>query len=296
MATNDGYTRIEFEAIELLANIRTNTTKVGEIKASIESVGLRVPLEVQYKHTTGKRTTDGKEVHSRFFLIDGYTRYEAIRRIRTENRKAFADVPVLLKKCSDREAKLAMLVANVPREALGILDTGNAIKMLQNLEYSTKDIATAIGKSTSWCSQRIHLAECLDLAVLKAVDAGEVTLSAAIGWVDLEPAKQLEALAAWKAAMAVGGKKAAKKATSERDNGGSDRPQKPRRKEVKTVLEQADLVGVSEPYWRGIANGIRYMTGVSPNIATQAAKEAKRLQKDAETGQQSLDAEGGASS
>jgi len=295
MATNDGYTRIEFEAIELLANIRTNTTKVGEIKASIEAVGLRVPLEVQYKHTTGKRTTDGKEVHSRFFLIDGYTRYEAIRRIRTENRKAFADVPVLLKKCSDREAKLAMLVANVPREALGILDTGNAIKMLQNLEYSTKDIATAIGKSPSWCSQRIHMAECLDLAVLKAVDAGEVTLSAAIGWVDLEPAKQLEALAAWKAAMAVGGKKAAKKQASERDSD-SDRPTKPRQKEVKTVLEQADIVGVSEPYWRGIANGIRYMTGISPNIATQAAKEAKRLQKDSESGQQRLEAEDGAPS
>lgn len=286
MATTDGFSRVEFEAIELLANIRSNPGKVGEIKASIESVGLRVPLEVQYKHVTGKRTTDGKEVHSRFFLIDGYTRYEAIRQIRKENRKAFPEIPVLLKKCSDREAQLAMLVANVPREALGILDTGNAIKMLSNLEYTTKDIATAIGKSPAWCLQRIRMAECLDLAVLKAVDAGDVTLAAAMGWIDLDPAKQLEALAAWKAAMAVGGKKAAKKTTSDRDD--SDRPQKPRQKEIKTVLEQADLVGVSEPYWRGIANGIRYMTGISPNIATQAAKEAKRLQKDAESGQQPL--------
>jgi ParB-like chromosome segregation protein Spo0J len=284
MATTDGFSRVEFEAVELLANIRSNPGKVGEIKASIESVGLRVPLEVQYKHVTGKRTTDGKEVHSRFFLIDGYTRYEAIRQIRKENRKAFHEIPVLLKKCSDREAKLAMLVANVPREALGILDTGNAIKMLQNLEYSTKDIATAIGKSPAWCSQRIRMAECLDLAVLKAVDSGEVTLAAAMGWIDMEPAKQLEALAAWKAAMAVGGKKAAKKAASS-DRDDSDRPQKPTAKESKKALEDAKVLGASDNYWRGLAKGIEFKDGLCPEVADQAARGARKIRKDAESGQ-----------
>jgi ParB-like chromosome segregation protein Spo0J len=266
-----GYTKVEIEAIELLENFRHDMGGVKEIKESIRAVGLQVPLIVQRKHSTGKRGTDGKEVNTRYFLIDGYTRLQAIRELRAEDPKAFPEILVETKKCSDNEARLLMLAVNLPRHGFSVVDTGNAIRELQNLGYKLADIAKAIGRSTSWCGTAIKMQENLAPAVLAAIAAGDVSVSAASAWVDLDIGKQMEALRNAVTAKKVGGKKAAKR-QADRDGG---RPDKPRQKDVKAFLDDVDLAAKNSARWAGVAEGVRYTQGMCANLVEQAEKAAR---------------------
>lgn len=271
----NGYAKVEFAAIELLENIRKDTSGSKVIRESIRAVGLQNPLLVQYKHWTGTRTTDGKTVNSRYFLIDGYTRYQAIKDLREEDKKAFPEIPVVLVKCTDNEARFLMLTSNLARKEFGPIETADGLKMLQNLGYKLRDIAVRVGLSQAWCSLLVRMRDTLCSEVLAAIQAGEVSASAASGWCDLSEDKQLEALKNAKAAKAKGGKKAAKR-QADRDAG---RPDKPRQKELKKLLDGASVLGASDTYWRGVSNGIRVTMGLIPDLQHQIDKALKALAK-----------------
>ena len=177
----NGYAKVEFDAIELGENPRKSPRDIHALVESIRAVGLQTPLLVQYRHTTGKRTTDGKLVNSRYLLIDGYGRYEAIGIIRkAEGNKAFAEVPVVLAKCNDAEAEVLRLTANMAREDFGPVDAADGIKRLQNLGYKVRDIAQKIGRSLTWCSMLVKMRESLCSLVLDAIQDGGVSLSCAM--------------------------------------------------------------------------------------------------------------------
>ena len=107
--------------------LRTGRDKLDELVASIEEVGVLVPLVV--------RALGGSE----YAVIGGAGRLEALRRTGAGPK---ATVPCLVVEADDAEAMLLGLVDNVVREGMRPFDEAQAIRLL-TVDYGLSQLAVA---------------------------------------------------------------------------------------------------------------------------------------------------------
>lgn len=140
-------------------NPRRQVGDVSELAASIAAVGLLEPLVVTPR--------DG-----RYLLVCGSRRYAAATQL------GLAEVPVVIRELEEHERREAMLIENLQREDLTVLEESTAFQALLDLGFSQRDLAARLGRSQSHLSKRVALLK-LPAAARKALDSGGITLEEA---------------------------------------------------------------------------------------------------------------------
>lgn len=174
-ARQDG--ALPLDQIELPAdNPRRELGDVAELARSIAAVGLLEPLVVTPR--------DG-----RYLLVCGARRHAAARQLGLD------EVPVVVRELDERERREAMLIENLQREDLHVLEEAAAYQGLVELGLSQRKIAERVGRSQSHVSKRVALLE-LPAEVRGDLDSGRITLEDAQELLKLrEMPKRLQA--AW---------------------------------------------------------------------------------------------------
>ena len=150
-----------------------------ELAESIRSQGVLSPLLV-------RPLTDQS-----FEIVAGARRYRAARMVEAPT------VPVRIVNLTDAEALEAQLIENLQRRDVHPLEEAQGFKALLNLEdpkYSIEQIAAKVGKTPSYCAQRVRLTE-LAAPAVEAFYAEEIGVGHALLLAKLQPAQQEQALA-----------------------------------------------------------------------------------------------------
>lgn len=156
--------------------------KLEELKGSIKQDGLLQPIVVRHDGTDKL----GKQ---HFFLIAGS------RRLRAKRELGDKTIEVKIVQPTHEASSIQALVENLQREDMHPLDEARAIKRYMDKFTATQgDIAKRLSKSPSWVSQRLKLLELAAPDIQEAVDAGELTVTAAQALTDLPPEAQTEVL------------------------------------------------------------------------------------------------------
>lgn len=168
-------TNIPFGDIEFhgeITNPREELKDIPELISSIRAVGLQVPLTVL--HRENKNAVNG-EPKDRYYLVVGFRRHEAIRRIREENDGAFKKIEVKKFTGSIAEAQVLNLTENIQRSELSPVEIANGVEILFNLGFKQKEIAEKIGKSQTWVSNAMQFRRQATPQLKQAVKNGTVT-------------------------------------------------------------------------------------------------------------------------
>jgi len=188
-------TSIPFDDIRFhpqIVNPREELRDIEELEASIRAVGLQVPLTVL--HRENKRAQNG-EPKDKYFLVVGFRRHEALRRIRESDSNAFRSVEVKKFKGSIIEAQVLNLTENIQRCELTPLEIANGVEILFNLGYKQKEIAEKIGKSQTWVSNAMQFKRLATPQLKNAVKDGKIPYGFARQIATLEDNEQRERVA-----------------------------------------------------------------------------------------------------
>lgn len=162
-------------------NPRRNLGDLTELAASIAGVGLLEPLVV------AKPTSFAPSVYP---LVAGH------RRLAAAQLAGLAEIPVVVRAMSDREQLEAMLVENLQRLDLDVLEEAAAYsRLITELGMTQRNLAQRIGRSQSHIAKRLALLE-LPEPAKAAVDSGRITLeeAALLGKLTRHPARLTAAL------------------------------------------------------------------------------------------------------
>ena len=169
------YSEVEFHPE--IKNAREDLGDIAGLMQSIREVGLRTPLWVLHQET--KRRPAGvseKEFkRHRYFLVAGFRRHEAIRRIQEGNPGAFDEIEVTKFKGSVAEAQVLNITENIQREDLSPVEIANAVMLLLNLGFKQNEIAQKIGKSPTWVSNAIEFRRSATPQLRDAVQEGKIS-------------------------------------------------------------------------------------------------------------------------
>jgi ParB family chromosome partitioning protein len=139
-------------------NPRSDLGEIGELAASITSLGIIQPLTV--------RPTEG----GRYLLVAGERRYAAAL------AAGLTEVPALVREMDEREALEIALVENCQRRDLNPTDEARAYRQLiDGHGYTQRSLAKQIGRSQSHIAKRLALLE-LPEEIRSEVDSGGITL------------------------------------------------------------------------------------------------------------------------
>lgn len=151
--------------------LRTSRDKLSELAASIEEIGLLVPLVV--------RALGDDE----FAVIGGAGRLEALR---LTGAGPDTRVPCVVVDVDDAEAMLLALVDNVVREEMRPFDEADAARVLvDDYGYTQSAVAAALGVTRASISQKLAVFR-LDPKVVAAVRKDRLALRAALALLPLE--------------------------------------------------------------------------------------------------------------
>jgi len=181
--------QVRFDEIEFhegIKNPREELKDIDDLMASIRSVGLQVPLTVLQSEVRNGEHTD------HYYLVVGFRRHEAIRRIRDVDPNAFQTVEVKKFKGSVAEAQVLNITENVQRSELSPLEVCRGVEILLNLGYKQKDVAEKIGKSQSWVSSAMQFRRQATPQLTQAVEAGAVSYGFARNIATLPDTDQVE--------------------------------------------------------------------------------------------------------
>jgi len=153
-------------------NPREELKEIDELKASIRSVGLQVPLTVLHREDKEGKNGARRDL---YFLVVGFRRHEAIRQLREEDPKAFRSVEVKKFKGSIVEAQVLNLTENIQRSELTPVEIANGVEILLNLGYKQKEIAQKIGKSQTWVSNAMQFRRQATPQLKNAVKDGHIS-------------------------------------------------------------------------------------------------------------------------
>jgi ParB/RepB/Spo0J family partition protein len=263
------------------------------LEDSIRKNSLLEPVLVMHKHYGGNGflRPDGTKVFSRYILVSGHRRLEAIKRIRQRTPGSFEKVPCVLFKGNETAAKLAQLAENVDRKSMNPVELADSFKGLINVGLSQADIVKHTRLSASYVSTLVSIREKCIAAVLKALAAGEITIETAKDMAKLDENQQAKQLDKYRGTKFEKGKAKAKAETA-KDTGRAVRPslkgmQKVLETVTRTLVEQ-QAKDDERAFWRGAFTYHQYAMGTSDEIVELAketlSKHAAAAKKVAERG------------
>jgi ParB family chromosome partitioning protein len=155
-------------------NPRAQLQDMDELVTSIDAHGLLQPIVVRRK---------GRH----FQLIAGHRRLEAMRRLN------WATAPAIVRTAGSDDAFILLLVENLQRSDLRPGEESAALEALvRERGWSTRQVATSIGRSQAYVSKRLRVFE--DPLLAPAVLANELSVSAAEELLSLEESVRYELL------------------------------------------------------------------------------------------------------
>lgn len=256
--------KVEFSRIELGENPRKDLGDISSLADSIKSEGLINPVLVEHKKVGGT-------VH--YVLKAGFRRYAAIELIRKEDKKAFNEIPVMLWRGNDDDARFLQIAENVQRKNLNPVELADALREMVNKGYKDGDVAGRVGLSTAWVQKLLKVRECCTPAVLKALTRDEISVAAAYDLVDCSPEKQEKELDKYKDTKSKKGVKAAKRGAAK---GAGKKVAPGKRTLTKLVTMIEDSEAFKGDYWKGVSDALSYTLGSSEELIDTVEAEAKK--------------------
>ena len=171
---------IKYSDVEFHPDIKNPREDMGDMDGLIQSirqVGLKTPMWVLHRETK-RRPPDVPESEfrrHRYYLVAGFRRHEAIRRMREDNPGAFEEIEVTRVKGSIAEAQVLNITENIQREDLSLVEIANAVMLLLNLGFKQSEIAQKIGKSATWVSNAIEFRRAATPQLRNAVQEGRIS-------------------------------------------------------------------------------------------------------------------------
>lgn len=256
--------KIPFDKIDLGENVRKDHGDMGQLVHSLKTEGLIEPLVVEQVRV---------DKETRYKLVAGFRRYDAIKQIKAGDKKAFPEVHVVVQRGNENDLAFVQLAENVVRKDLNPIELAEAIRAMVKREYTTADIGARVGLSKAWIDRLLLIREKCCAAVLKAVAKGELSVNNAYEFVDLDVEKQQAALAKTKEAKATkGGARAARKAAKK----SAGKKVSPGKREVKKLAAVLDAHSFEGDYWRGVHDALLYTLEGSTVLIDQVEAEAER--------------------
>jgi ParB-like chromosome segregation protein Spo0J len=147
-----------------IANHRQlSLNKVTHLEKDILKNGLLEPLVV-WERQAGE-----------YFLVGGFHRMEAIKRIRIANPTYFDRVDVRVIAGDPDEIKALNLKLNADRLDIKITDYFETVIYLNNVNWSAERIAEFLDKSVSWIEEIIHFAPMVNDLIRQKLESGELS-------------------------------------------------------------------------------------------------------------------------
>ena len=260
MLNGEGITRKEIIAVEveILAteqglNIREDLGDLNELAASIAANGIRIPLVVKADRVDGK-----------VIIVDGHRRFKAIQVANRSLGAAIKRVPCMVEGKGITPAdRLASQFITNSGKPLTTLEEAKGIKQLVDWGWSMKEVATKLGKSDQWVSNRLAL-HSAPKEVKDAVAKGEMTTSAGVQIARADNPAQVAQEAT---------KKASKKATKEGE------PAKVKVADVQAAKEDAGLIKTTGPKATMKGTDLVRAFDQVEKLAAQATKEEAKGMK-----------------
>jgi ParB/RepB/Spo0J family partition protein len=159
-------------------NPRRDVGDVGELAASIKTVGILEPLLAVQEN-------------------GHYTLVAGARRLAAAKQAGLAAAPVIVRELDEQERLAAMLIENLHRADLQPLEEAAGYKRLvDEFGLTQRELAAKVGRSQGHVSKRLALLE-LPKEAVQAVDSGGIKLEEALELTKLrdDPKRQLQA---WK--------------------------------------------------------------------------------------------------
>ena len=132
--------------------------ELEELANSIKSNGMLQPIIVR------------KITHENFEIVAGERRWRAAQIAGTH------EIPVIIKKISDKEVVQSALIENIQRKILNPVEVARAFKkLLQSNDFNYGELTKFIGKSRSHISNMIRLLE-LDKTILDLIEEEKLSM------------------------------------------------------------------------------------------------------------------------
>lgn len=167
MLTTKRFDYVPFDKVHLhpsVANHRPlNEAKVAHYAEDILRNGLLEPIVV-WERNPGE-----------FFLVGGFHRHNAIRRIRSQNPGYFDRVDVRVVHGELDEIQALNLKLNADRLDARITDYFDAVIFMANANWDVQRIARFLDKPAAWIEDILRYAPGMDSRVRRMLEAGEIS-------------------------------------------------------------------------------------------------------------------------
>jgi ParB family chromosome partitioning protein len=156
---------IPIDRIDVLNPRTRNRRQHREIVDSIKAIGLKRPITVSRKKSSGP---------PRYDLVCGEGRIEAFRML------GKTEVPAIVIEASEPECLVMSLVENIARRKHRPIDLMQEIGNLHKRGYSDIEISSKIGVTHNWVSRIVMLLERGEERLVAAVETGLIPVSFAV--------------------------------------------------------------------------------------------------------------------
>ena len=167
MLTTKRFDYVPFDKVHLhpsVANHRPlNEAKVAHYAEDILRNGLLEPIVV-WERNPGE-----------FFLVGGFHRHNAIRRIRSQNPGYFDRVDVRVVHGELDEIQALNLKLNADRLDARVTDYFDAVIFMANANWDVQRIARFLDKNAAWIEDILRYAPGMDSRVRRMLEAGEIS-------------------------------------------------------------------------------------------------------------------------
>ena len=171
MLTTKRFDYVPFDKVHLhpsVANHRPlNEAKVAHYAEDILRNGLLEPIVV-WERNPGE-----------FYLVGGFHRHNAIRRIRSQNPGYFDRVDVRVVHGELDEIQALNLKLNADRLDARITDYFDAVIFMANANWDVQRIARFLDKTAAWIEDILRYAPGMDSRVRRMLESGEISWSKA---------------------------------------------------------------------------------------------------------------------
>jgi ParB/RepB/Spo0J family partition protein len=177
--------QVPFESIVADAdfNCRKDYIEIEELKQSIYDQGLLQPVGV----TVRGNDTD------RYFLVYGFRRYYALKKLREEHGPDFyAVLDVVINEGNLEDMRVRNLRENIDRKQLSTYEISQQVRRMVQAGMDQREIGAKLGRNQSWVSYHYKVATQLAPEAQTALRTGAITLDQALYIADVPEEEQKE--------------------------------------------------------------------------------------------------------